>query len=303
MELKVLSNEQVEHFIEYGYVKLEAAYPRKQALAALEHVWEQAEKHGVKKDDPSTWTIPLLQIQESYNTPAFQECATERLFDAIGDLEGHGRGMTYETFKSDGWGWWPINFSAGADQPWNVPTRGWHWDGQHFRHFVNSREQGLLIICVFSDIGPHGGGTLVAEGTHNLVARLLQQFPDGVEQQEALRQFTTSHPWIADLTGRQSPNGQSEHIDPSRDETRVERLMENTFVDSDGTRLRVAETTASVGDVLLCHPFVYHSSSQNHSGVPRFICNRTAALKEPMNLNRSDGDYSPVELSIRRAIY
>ncbi|HLG77298.1 MAG TPA: hypothetical protein VKX46_12850, partial [Ktedonobacteraceae bacterium] len=72
--------------------------------------------------------------------------------------------------------------------------------------------------------------------------------------------------------------------------------------DSDGFRLRVVEATAEAGDVFLCHPFLYHASAPNVLGVPRFMCNRTTPLKERMNFQRDDGNYSPVELSIRKAL-
>jgi hypothetical protein len=295
MELKVLSEAQVEHFIEYGYVKLPEAYPREKALAVQDYVWQQVEKQGVLRNDRSTWTIPRVHLREAYSTPVFQECATQRLADAIEDLIGHGRWAKRGSYKTDGWGWWPVNFAVGADKPWDVPTEGWHWDGQQFRHYVDSPDQGLLLLCVFSDVAEHAGGTVVVEGSHNLIARYLQRFPDGIEHKTALSDFKTSHPWIAELVG-QSVDGEQ-----AGNGNRIERFM-STYTDADGTRLRVAETTAAAGDVFLCHPFLYHASAQNLSGVPRFMCNRTTPLKERMNFHRSDGAYSPVELSIRKAL-
>jgi len=79
--------------------------------------------------------------------------------------------------------------------------------------------------------------------------------------------------------------------------------MEKPYVDEDGIRLQVVETTGNPGDVILCHPFLYHAASQNHSGVPRFMCNRTTPLTEKINLNRQDGNYSPLERSIKSAIH
>lgn len=295
MDLKVLSEEQVEHFIEYGYVKLAEAFPRENALAAQDYVWQQVEKQGVLRNDRSTWTIPRVHLRELYDTPVFQACATQRLADAIEDLVGRDRWARRDQHKIDGWGWWPVNFAVGAEKPWDIPTEKWHWDGQHFRHYVDSPDQGLLLLCVFSDIGSHGGGSVVAEGTHNLVARYLAQFPDGLEHKEALHGFETSHPWIAELVGRKTGEEQSAN------ENRVERFM-SPQTDADGFRLCVVEATAMAGDVFMCHPFLYHAGAQNHAGVPRFLCNRTTPLKERMNFQRSDGNYSPVELSIRKAL-
>lgn len=295
MDLKVLSEAQVEHFIEHGYVKLAEAIPREKALAVQNYVWQQVEKQGVLRNDRSTWTIPRVHLREAYTAPVFQECATQRLADAIEDLIGRDRWAKRDSYTSDGWGWWPVNFSVGADRPWDVPTENWHWDGQQFRHFVDSPDQGLLLLCVFSDVAPQGGGTVVVDGSHHIIARYLQRFPNGIEHKEALRDFKTSHPWIAKLVG------QSTDEEQAGNKSRIERFM-SPQTDADGFRLQVVETTAEAGDVFLCHPFLYHATAPNVSGVPRFMCNRTTPLKERMNFHRADGNYSPVELSIRTAL-
>jgi hypothetical protein len=38
----------------------------------------------------------------------------------------------------------------------------WHKDGDFFRHFLDSPEQGLLTIVLWSDIEERGGGTFIA---------------------------------------------------------------------------------------------------------------------------------------------
>jgi hypothetical protein len=303
---RVLSKAQVDQFIEVGYVKLEEAFPRNRALQVQEFVWERLAERGVRKDDRSTWTEPVVHIKENYNDPVFHECATERLADAVEDLVGEGRWRTRE--KTGYWGWWPVNFSKGADQPWDVPIGGWHWDGQHFQHFVDAPDQGLLLLCFFSEVRSRGGATLVAEGSHEVVARFLNRHPEGLELREAIQLCSSSHPWLAELTGKKPEDGVSDPYAESPEKVsegsgRIERFMGQTTVDEDGTSLRVVEPTASPGDVLLCHPFLYHAASQNHLGVPRFICNRTTPLKEKMRFHRPNGDYSPVETSIRRALH
>ncbi len=66
MNLNVLSPAQVEHFMERGYVRLEEAFPRKNALAAQDYIWQQVEKQGVLRDDRSTWTIPRVHLREQF---------------------------------------------------------------------------------------------------------------------------------------------------------------------------------------------------------------------------------------------
>lgn len=62
------------------------------------------------------------------------------------------------------------------------------------------------------------------------------------------------------------------------------------------------ELTARAGDIILCHPFLLHAVSQNVRGVERIISNPIVVLREPMNFQRTGGDYSPVEQAILRAL-
>jgi len=291
MTYKVLTEEQVEQFIERGWVLLKEAFPRDCALAAQDVVWSHVEKRGVLKDDRTTWTEEKIQLNEAYRTPEFDLCNTEKLADAIEDLVGVGRWTSRG--QSVTWGWWPVNFSIGVDAPWDVPKSGWHYDGIHFKHRIDSPDQGLLLLCMFSEIGQYGGGTLVAEGSHNVVANILAEQSKGLELGEAIR-LAKQHPWLAELTGATETS----------DENRVERFMNTPYEDPAGFSLRVVETVASPGDVILCHPFLFHTPSQNHSGTPRFMCNRTTPLVSSMNLERDNpNEYSPLERSVRKAIH
>ncbi len=303
MALKALSSADVEQFIEFGYVKLSAAFSSDRAAAVQNFLWHKLATSGVMKADRSTWTKPIVHIKEAFNGPIFQACETERLNDAVEDLVGEGRWKTRG--EEANWGWWPINFSVGADTPWNVPADGWHWDGMHFRHTVDAPDQGLLLLCVFSEVAPRGGGTLVAEGSHRSVARFLQQHDRGIAYKRAMKSFPLSHPWFQDLTQAKKRTfwwGSNSPRQPDTIADRLSHFMGQPHTDTDGAPLRVVELTAAPGDVFLCHPFLYHAASPNHSGRPRFMCNRHTPLAEPMRFRRPDGNYSPIELSVKRAI-
>jgi hypothetical protein len=293
MTSKVFTPEQVEQFINRGHVTLKGAIPRDQALAAQDFVWQRVAERGVQRDDQSTWTEPMVHIRESYTEPAFPHIDMDVVSDAVEDLVGEGRWS--ERGQKPYWGWWPVNFALGADSPWTVPTRGWHWDGIQFRHTVDAPDQGLLMLCQFSEIGPRGGGTVVAEGSHQVVARFLNQHPEGIELKDAIGLCNAQHPWLAELTGIVEGTQ-----DPAE---RIARFMDEETVDDHGTKLRVIETTGSPGDVIFCHPFLYHAAAQNHVRVPRFMCNRTTPLYEKLQLQRGDNEYSPVERSIRGALH
>jgi hypothetical protein len=304
---KVLAAADVEQFMELGWVKVEEAFSKPEALACQDFLWEKLKERGVEKDDRTTWNDAMMYVQESYRSPEFDKCNTQRLADAIEDLIGAGRWADLSVYGKDEviatWGWWPVNFSFGSEQKWSIPARGWHWDGIHFRHYVDSPEQGLLCLCLFSEIGTHGGGTLIAEGSHKVVARFLEKHPEGLEAQPAIDQLNLEHPWLKELTTAAGDiNNDFLGIGDISPELRMQKFM-NWHTDEDGFQLRVTETTGSPGDVILCHPFLYHAASQNHSGVPRFMCNRTTPLKERMQLQRDNAnDYSPLEQSVRKAL-
>ena len=66
-----------------------------------------------------------------------------------------------------------------ATRPARPPAAGgWHKDGSFFRHFLDSREQGLLTIVYWSDVEPQGGGTFIAPDSIKVVARYLAEHPE-----------------------------------------------------------------------------------------------------------------------------
>jgi len=45
-----------------------------------------------------------------------------------------------------------------------------------------------------------------------------------------------------------------------------------------------------------------HGFGPNNGNQIRFVCNPLYGLEQPMKLGRPDGDYSPVERAVRRAL-
>lgn len=313
MNNKLLSNEQIEQFIEKGWVKIEEAIPHGASLKAQEEIWEILfERYQIDKLNKKSWSKSFIQLSENYKHGAFQACNSEKLILGIEELLGEGR-IEYLYGENFSFGWWPINFSLGNQSNWNIPIGGWHWDGMHFRHFLNSPEQGILLLIFFSDVSERGGGTLVAEGSHKIVARFLSQFPEGIEYKDAIPLLNRSHPWLAELTNSFGDVTDSDvkliyttdqiNMDKFNAEDRIEKFMNRTYIDNESTKLRIVEMTGKAGDVVLCHPFLYHSGSPNHSNTPRIMCNLNVPLKEKMRFDRSsEDDYSVVEKSIIQAL-
>jgi hypothetical protein len=63
-----------------------------------------------------------------------------------------------------------------------------------------------------------------------------------------------------------------------------------------------AQATGEAGTVYLCHPFLIHAAQPHRGSTPRFMAQPPLHPAEPFQLERKDGDYSPVETAIRRAL-
>ncbi len=61
----------------------------------------------------------------------------------------------------------------------------------------------------------------------------------------------------------------------------------------------LALATGEAGTVYLCHPFLIHAAQLHRGTKPRFMAQPPLCPAEPLQLQRDDGDYSPVEAAIR----
>jgi hypothetical protein len=180
----VLTPEQVECFVEFGYCMLPGAFPITQASAVSQLVWRRMEqKAGILEADPSTWPAWSYDIEEYLDEPVVLACFTDRLVGGIEQLVGQGRWSGRRR-----WGFWPVNFGRGQGLPWDYPDTGWHIDGNWFRHMLTSPKQGLLVVGIFTEIRPHWGGTVLALGSHKRTARVLARHPGGIGHLELFRE-------------------------------------------------------------------------------------------------------------------
>ncbi|WP_432493398.1 phytanoyl-CoA dioxygenase family protein [Kineococcus auxinigenes] len=170
-----LSDAQVEHFLEKGYVVLERCFDAEQAAPIVDEAWQRL---GVDRDDPTTWDRPRVHLSSRAHVDAERFAPTA--FHAACQLLG-GRERVQTPWE---WGDGIIaNLGVGADRPFEPPSArvgGWHKDGDFFRHFLDSPEQGLLTIVLWTDVLSRGGGTFVATDSVGVVARFLAERPEGV---------------------------------------------------------------------------------------------------------------------------
>jgi len=141
----------------------------------------------------------------------------------------------------------------------------WHVDGDFFRHFLDSPEQALLVIPLFSDIKPRGGGTYISPDGIGKVAKYLLDHPEGTYPQSYQDGFP--------------------------------------FKDLIPECEQFVEVTGQKGDVFLLHPLMLHSASKNHLRFPRFITNPPVSILRPFNFNRENpDDFTLVELKTLKAL-
>lgn len=263
-EYKVLTQDQIDNFMKYGYVRIPQAFSAEKAASWTSQMWERL---GYSPTDKSTW------LQDRINMPTHKrehvKTFSPKAWTAMCELLGGE-----DRVDAENSGLWSDGFivNLGTDH-WErngcpPPTQldNWHVDGDFFVHFLDSPEQGLLVIPVYSDIERNGGGTMIAPDGIGIIARHLRDHPEGVSP-------------------RMVPVGE-----------RPEYQGLGWFIDKIQGCKDFHEMTGKTGDVILMHPLMLHSASRNSLRVPRVITNPLTSAKEPFNFDRENPeDYSLVE--------
>jgi hypothetical protein len=175
----VLSAAEIEHFLQYGFVHLTNCFDTSPGSAAHRWVQESWARNGISPDDRSTWPNDKIHMPSTERIVVRE--FSPKAFAAICELVGgEAQVDTTETWHNG----FIANYGLGRDKEWLAPgseVGGWHVDGEWFLHFLDSREQGLLMVVLYSDIHPRGGGTFIACDSIPMIARFLAAHPEGVE--------------------------------------------------------------------------------------------------------------------------
>ena len=260
--MRTLSDAQIEQFIRDGFVKIENAFPRNVAAEACALLWRDT---GCNPDDPTTWKIPVVRLGYYAQQPFVTAANTPILQKAFDQLVGKKRWLPRMNL-----GTFPVRFPF-RDDPGDT---GWHIDvsfpdetsdpNDYFTWHVNvnSRGRALLMLFLFSDVGQDDAPTRIRTGSHFDIARLL------------------------------APAGERG--------LSLKELAANRFVETSG-RPEVP-ATGEAGTVYLCHPFLVHAAQPHRGTRPRFIAQPPLLPATPFVLDREDGNYSPVEQAIKKAV-
>jgi hypothetical protein len=223
-----LSQAWIDDFIRDGFLKIEDAFDAELARRARDDLWLAM---GLSPDEPETWTRPVVRIGFMAG-PAFVAAAnTDRLHAAYDALAGEGRWV-----KPAGLGTFAIRFPScedPGDAGWHVDTSfgEQNADFMQWRVNVKSRGRALVMLFLFSDVGPDDAPTRLRNGSHTHVARrLLPRGDTGMSLRE---------------------------------------LADDGFASTRHCEESLA--TGPAGTVYLCHPFIVHSAQPNRGTRPRFL--------------------------------
>lgn len=261
---RLLTNEDVERFIEDGYLIVRNCFDPK---AYWHWVEESLAKADMKIDDESTWPDEEVGHFQTPNAGYEAECKdmAPKLWDAICDLVG-GEERILQPLKLRSA--FTCNFNYRASQEWVPPgtqAKRWHKDGATYRQFLDSPEFTLLPLMYWTDAEHQGGATFCSPGSVKYVVTQLNKHREGLNKIGAAEDATTYR------------NGFEEWG-------------------------RFEELVCNAGDAVIMHAFLMHTISYNIKKSPRVMGRCTPRLLGPLNFNRLDGDYAPIEQIVLRKL-
>ena len=169
-QYKQLTEADIAHFHIHGWLKIPACFTRSAALGFTQNVWRRL---GMSPTDRSTWgkggriNMPALSYVSAKD---FAPKAWNGICDLLG---GEDRVAPEAVQWGDG-----LIVNLGTEAGEGKVVEGnelneWHVDGDFFVHYLDSPEQGLLVIPLFTDIKKGGGGTFLLPDGVGHVARHL----------------------------------------------------------------------------------------------------------------------------------
>lgn len=168
-KFEALDTDQVANFMKYGFVRITGAIPEDKCDSWTANVWHRL---GFDPNDKSTWTSERTHMSKHHAVSA-KEIAP-KAWAAICELCG-GEDRLYPGVEM-----WTDAFIVNSGSP---ETEGqtvlpreldnWHVDGDFFIHFLDSPEQGLLVIPCWSDVVENGGATWICDEGPKRIGKIL----------------------------------------------------------------------------------------------------------------------------------
>ncbi|GAA4190753.1 phytanoyl-CoA dioxygenase family protein [Microbispora amethystogenes] len=235
---RMVTDTDADRFVAEGFLKLEEAFPRETGDRLRDILWQQV---GLSPDEPGDWTQPVVWAgpDPMGRGPFGEAVRSPALAEALDLVAGKGGWEPRATIGNI-----PIRFphpSDAGDTGWHIdqndPGPGGAWGN------VTARSRTLLVLMLFSEVGPDDAPTRIRVGSHLDTARVLE------------------------------PHGESG----------LEFFASGPLLDEASAHRPVALATGLPGDVYVCHPYLVHAAQPHHGTRPRFMSQMPIMLTEPLS--------------------
>ena len=184
--MSLFTDQDLQDFIDNGYVVLRQCFDT--GPGSLVDRWrtESWERAGLDPNDPDSWPThaKVLPATEHVSVKTF----APRVYEGICRIMGGEDKLKDQDYK---WGNnFLMNYATGSQHPWvpcsaeSPPDINWHVDGSWFRHYLDSPEQGILGVVLFSDMESQAGCTCFAPDSIKPIAEHLRRHPEGLGPNE-----------------------------------------------------------------------------------------------------------------------
>ncbi|WP_280300593.1 phytanoyl-CoA dioxygenase family protein [Nocardia neocaledoniensis] len=237
----MLSDTSLDEFVATGFVHLRAAFPPDTAARCRDILLRDI----VGRDGPA------IGLGDYSDPPFVAAVNTPALHAAYDRLVGPGRWVQRKSLggfvirtpsdqpaRADGW---HVDVSFPGDRSTSTDYMTWRANGV-------SRGRALLMLFLFTDVGPDDAPTRLRLGSHRTVARILA--PEGA----------------AGLDARE-----------------LARRADDATADCE-----IAYATGAAGDVYLCHPFLVHAGQPHRGHGHRVLGQPNLPPAVPLDPDRPE---------------
>ncbi|WP_215239219.1 phytanoyl-CoA dioxygenase family protein [Dyadobacter helix] len=171
-----LSTKEIEQFILHGFVRIDNTFSQEIADAVVDILWNDL---PCERSNPSTWTEPVIRLGMYTQQPFIDSLNNKELHFIFNQLIGEDKWIPCRSV-----GTFPVRFPSvhqpndigkhvDASFPGNDPHNYFEW-----RVNVRSKGRALLMLVLYSDVSENDAPTVIYEGSHIDVAKLLSKEGD-----------------------------------------------------------------------------------------------------------------------------
>ena len=173
---EILSKKEIEQFVLNGFIRIDNAFSQEIADAVLDILWNDL---PCDRSSSSTWTEPVIRLGMYTQQPFIDSLNNKKLHLIFNQLVGEDKWIPCRSV-----GTFPVRFPS-VQQPNDT---GKHVDASfagndpnnylEWRVNVKSKGRALLMLVLYSDVSENDAPTLIYEGSHVDVAKLLSKEGD-----------------------------------------------------------------------------------------------------------------------------